>query len=621
VRHGTLGVVNLFVLGFASDATANAATAEGALTRLLARLPFFPARPVEVWRAPSRTAVAAWVSHGPEQTGGVGYVHTETERLALFSGRPIRWTGEREADGRRPLDPAFYLEPSERWAADLDGRFAVARYDDSDRTLEVVTDATGAYPVYEAVAGGTRWISNNAELVRELAGVSELDRDVLASVIGGGWSLSGNPVWGGVRRMTYGCVRRITRGGPAKRVDLLPLPRLAEMPGAGFDPERAADVLTAATAALADWPGRPSVVPVTGGRDSRLVLGAALRAGLRFEATTGGDEGSPDVQVGRRLAEAGGVPHSILAHGPHGSVWDDWRRAAEVVALTASGTASLADAAGFPLGPRDGTLVLWHSGQGGEIARTYYGLGSRRGRDALAEGLMRAFLARRPGRTDVLSDEGRALVRAQLESWTADQLEAGIDPVDVPDMFYLQRRMGTWAGPSHGCVEYVRDTTAPLWSCRLLPDELGLPAAQRARHVFHLRTLERLAPELVDIPFEDGRPWPARRSAASLRIARARALVGKAAAEARRKARFRSRSGLAPGSDPSKAGTPDPFAAILPEIRDTVLSQPEHPAWAVLDRERVERLLDSPAESLDTMSRYYAWRLATVFEGFRPASG
>jgi hypothetical protein len=39
--------------------------------------------------------------------------------------------------------------------------------------------------------------------------------------------------------------------------------------------------------------------------------------------------------------------------------------------------------------------------------------------------------------------------------------------------------------------------------------------------------------------------------------------------------------------------------------------------WAVLDRERVERLLSSDAAALDTMSRYYAWRLATVFEGFR----
>jgi hypothetical protein len=33
----------------------------------------------------------------------------------------------------------------------------------------------------------------------------------------------------------------------------------------------------------------------------------------------------------------------------------------------------------------------------------------------------------------------------------------------------------------------------------------------------------------------------------------------------------------------------------------------------VLDRTRVAALLDGQAGALDTMSRYYAWRLATVF--------
>jgi len=605
--------VNLFLLSWSGDRAVDAGTPQSALRRLLERLPFFPGRPIETWAPPSGALAAAWVAHGPEQTGGVHYVHTESDRLALFSGRPIRWTGEHEADGRGPLDPAFYREPADTWADTLDGRFAAARYDDSDRTLEIASDALGAYPIYEAHHDGIRWISNNAELLRDLIGARELDPTVLAPILGGGWSLSGDPVWAGVRRLTYGCVRKLAPGRPASRADLLTVPQMAAMLGHGFDPDGAAAVLEESVRALADWPMRPSVVPVTGGRDSRVVFGAALRSGIRFEATTGGDEASPDVQVGRRLAEAGGVPHSILAHDPHGSVWDDWRRAAEIVDITSSGTASLADAVGFPLGPREGSLMLWHSGQGGEIARAYYGLGDAHGRDAVVERLMRAFLGRRPGRVDVLSDDGRHIVRERIAEWTDQQLAGGVGPVDVPDMFYLQRRMGTWAAPSHGCVEYVRDTTSPLWSRRLLPDLLGLPAADRARELFHLRVLERLAPELVEVPFEDGRAWPARRSAASLRVTRARDLVQKAAAEGRRRAAARRRRAAA--ADPSD----DPFARILPEIRDTVLAQTDHQAWAVLDRGRVETLLGSPAVGLDTMSRYYAWRLATVFGAMGPA--
>src|SRR5687768_9922016 len=155
--------VNLFVVGWSSERAVDGAAPEAALRRLLERLPFFPARPVETWLAPSGALAAAWVTHGPEQTGGVRYARAEHDRLALFSGRPIRWIAEAEADGAAPLDPGFYLDPADRWADSLDGRFAAARYDDSDRTLEVVSDALGAYPVHEAHADGVRWVSNNAE--------------------------------------------------------------------------------------------------------------------------------------------------------------------------------------------------------------------------------------------------------------------------------------------------------------------------------------------------------------------------------------------------------------------------------------------------------------------------
>ncbi|HEX8073528.1 MAG TPA: hypothetical protein VF545_00970 [Thermoleophilaceae bacterium] len=575
----------LFVAGAAGDPGAG----RRALRGLLERLPFFPGETVETWRAPSGGAWVAWVAHGPERTGGAAYVAAGPERIALFAGRPILWAGERRADGRAPLDPTAYLDGI---PAELDGRFAALRAG-GHGLLELRSDPLGAYPVYEAHVEGVRWVSNNPELLRDAHGSDELDPDALAGLVGGGWSLDGHPVWAGVRRIL-----------PAAT---------AVRPGGGLDPDRAAALLTAGTRALADWPGRPSVVPVTGGRDSRLVLAAALAAGIEFEANTGGDESAPDVRIGRTLAEVAGVPHSLIGGD---SMWQDWRRGAELVAAMAAGTATLADAAGFPLAARPGPLPLWHSGQGGEIARAYYGLGDGLDRDGLADRLTRAFLARRPGRAGVLSADGRALVHRRIAAWVDEQLGAGIAPVDVPDMFYLRKRMGTWAGPGHGCVEYVRDTTSPLWSARLLPDLLGAPAAERARYAFHRAVLERLSAELAAVPFEGGGGWPRRGGELARRVERGRTLARKALAEARRRAvtarRRRSAAGTgAPGTDP--------FDAILPEIRDTVLSQPNHPAWPILDRARVEKLLASDPAALDAMSRYHAWRLATVFAGLPPA--
>jgi hypothetical protein len=329
--------------------------------------------------------------------GGVSYAAAERERLALWSGRPVIWDDHGGGDGRSSLDASRYLGPSAGWASALDGRCTVVRCDDRRAEVEVFSDSMGAYPVYAAEAGEATWISNNAELLRSLTGQGTLDPGVLAALLGGGWSLSGDPVWQGVRRLPRAGVHRFA-GGRRQTRALLTVAEIVGMAGQPLDVQSAASDLVANVSALADWPGRPNIVPATAGRDSRLVIAAALAAGIDFHSATGGAPDDPDVVIGHLVAQAAGVRHERLGADPHGSVMTDWRRAAELVALQSSGTASLADAAGFPHGPHDGPLPLWHSGQGGEIARGYYARARGRSRAALAGSLYRVFVSRRPGR-------------------------------------------------------------------------------------------------------------------------------------------------------------------------------------------------------------------------------
>jgi hypothetical protein len=561
-----------------------------------------PGREVESWAGESGSCAVAWVQHWPSRVGDVRYVHAEPGRLALFAGRPVLWTGAESADGRSVLEPSFWLDVRGDAVRDLDGRFTALRFDDAEQSMEVLTDALGAYAVYGSIVHDVHYVSNSAELVRSVRGSRDVALKSVAGLLGGGWPLGGDPMWTGVRRLRWGALHRLAAGAAPSSEELLPRREVVAMLGAGMDAERAAAHAIASARALADWPGRPDVVPITGGRDSRLILGAALRAGFDFETLTGGEPDAPDVVAGRALAEAAGVPWRLLEHDPHGSLASDWRRAAELLDLTASGTASLSDGAGFPFGPRPGPLELWHSGHAGEVARLYYGSGAGLDRDGLVDRLYRQFTGRRPGRSEILGTQGEAIVRGQIAAFVDEQLGYGAAPDDVPDLFYLWSRTGTWTGPTHGAVEWVRDTTSPLWSRRLLPDQLGLPTAERGREVFDLRLIEQLAPELIDVPFEHGRGWAGRESELRLRARRAATLAQKARGEAAR--RLRARRG---------GGAPDPFATTLAEIREVVIGQPDHPAWQVLDRPRVEQLLATDAATLDTLSRYYAWRLATIF--------
>ena len=55
----------------------------------------------------------------------------------------------------------------------------------------------------------------------------------------------------------------------------------------------------------------------------------------------------------------------------------------------------------------------------------------------------------------------------------------------------------------------------------------------------------------------------------------------------------------------------DPFTQVQADLREVVLDDREAPAWQVLDRDRVETLLNQPHP--DEVGRYYLWRVATLF--------
>jgi hypothetical protein len=602
--------VLLFLLGWSVAGGLDTAAGADAVVGVAERLPPLDSNQLATWAAPSGSVYAASIAHSSAEIPNARHVYVEPHRIALFSGRPYRWTDDDQAEGRATLDARLYLGPPDGWAPSLDGRFVVLTYDDELRELTVCTDPLGGYPVYTTKAAGGLWISNNAHVLASLRREWTLDPRVLASQLGCGWSLSGDPWWAGVERLPRGAVTTYRDDRPPTQSTLLPLAEIVSMLGSGFDPKIAARTLVSGLTALADWPGRPSIIPITGGRDSRLVLAAGLAAGLEFQVVTRGSMDSPDVVVGRQICELLGIPHARLPEWPQGAAFPDPRRLAEVVAIASSGTVCPSDV--YTLRERsDGSSVLWHSGAAGDIARSHYGLGESRGSRRLCRQLAHAELG--PGWSGILSREGRNVVEAALHRWVGEQLDAGVRPVDVPDVFYLLNRMTKWAAPAHGFQELTRDTTSALWARRLLPCQLGLPPRERQLELFHRRVLGQMAADLVDLPFAHGDTWHRRRRAhrsltARLLLMGTTLVPGSLMARHARALGRRPRGVTQPKED-------DPFASVLADTRELVHASPHHSAWQVLDQRRVRELLSSEPHLLPRNSRQLVWRLLGVFAG------
>jgi hypothetical protein len=603
--------MNLLLLGWSPSSPIEADRADASFTRFLRELPFPNFGPAQVWLAPSGRLLAFCAGHRNTQTGGAAYAHFEVDRIAMYSGRPVIWTGEFAAEGRRPLDPRFYMQPPEAWSDALDGRCVVARYEDKTSTLDLYTDQLGAGHLYTANEGQARWFSNNAELLRRVIDSRTTAPLALASIVGCGWSLGGQPVWQEVRRMPSGLFR--FRPGDESHREHLPASGKEALFEQGFRAEAAARTLVALIRALSDWPDRPSVVSLTGGRDSRLVFAAALEAGVEFEARIiFGDGGSetPDSRIARILCETEGRDLRLERSRRVATVAE----AGRALRLCAPGTLTLDLAwsalnrprTGLPDADADEPLAIAHTGHGGELARAYYGVGDE-SPAAIERNLLRHITPLWP--RPPISSEGRRLVEKYVATWVHDQLEAGAAPAHLPDLFYLLERMSNWVGGSHGFDEYMADLTSPLWTHRLLQHEFGLPAADRSRELFHFHVLDALRPELTRAPFAGSNPsWPTfgvARKVRGRRIHRARRIAGQVGHEMRRRYEYRlNRASLA---HPHTGLTE---AAVL--AREAAPGN-GHAVWQVIDRKRALGLLARDPMALDPRSQTTVWRLATAF--------
>ena len=594
--NGRFGM-NLFLIGYGHGGI-DVEPGRRALESYLADSPFFNP-PVEEWRSADGNCAAIWIQTAPVQAGGVEYVACDEDlAIGMFSGRPIHWANGR-ADGRLALEASFYLHPLEEVGQALDGRFVAARYVCAKDQLEVMADPLGSHAVYAAKVQGASWVSTRPDVLRRLTPAPMLRQSVVAEFLAVGWSTSGQPIWSGVHRLPPGCLStRDERGWRHKR--LITDKAVASLIGAGFDARRAAADLVETLRALNDWPGRPGVVSLSGGRDSRIVFAAACAGDVACStkvhqlSTSGGLQPSEDAEIALALGEA--VGRTVRVE-PVAGAFNASADTADVMRLMSSGAASLADAIVTTLRPIEEPLALVHTGQGGELARAYYGHQSH---ETFGSRLYRTYVPLWP--RPIVKRSHLKRIRSDFDRWVVSHGSVYVAPGALGDAFYLWQRNGHWQADLAAVHEATGEATFPLWTRRMLPHMLGLPYEERRSERFFQLILEELEPRLLHVPFEGRQPpW----ATGGGKVARTRPRAWRAAEKAVRLGRRElERRRMHHDAE-------DPFGNVLSEVR---------PAWSTRPRvvdtvirvRAAERRLSRSTRHLDARTRAQLWRLATV---------
>jgi len=376
------------------------------------------------------------------------------------------------------------------------GEYAIARLH-ADGTLEAFGDPAGLYQLFHP-GEGAPIVANRAAFAALLADVGETERDSALWLGAIGYRVGLSSGWANIRQL--GQNERLIADPSASRIERHPF-RLPSARGyheggralieQGLEQAKAAIRLAAGDGALD--------LPITGGKDSRVVLAIALAAGFRDRLTlfTRGFAGHPDVVVGEMIAARLGLPHR--REPPLGSDLppdlgpEAFLALLRTIAFQADGGMGGWDNVTSATIGRE-TLV---SGHLGEVLKAY----AKRTPEGPLDPATMVRLQAPFDPIELLSPGARQRLVGALDRQMAEARAAGAEEADLPDLFYWRNRVPNWLGGIRGIKAFERQPVLPLGVPALMRLAFLMTAAERKAELAHYKLIEAAAPELIDLPF------------------------------------------------------------------------------------------------------------------------
>ncbi len=251
----------------------------------------------------------------PAGRGGVQAVFFgELHNAEALRREAERAGGEPVPQGQAALIAALYALHGADFPALLEGVFAAAVWDAARGELLLANDRYGLIPHYYAHFEGQLAFAPQMAALSALPGFrKELNLDALAEFMRFQRLLGDKTFFTGIRLLPYGSLLRYRPAEDRLEVrhywDFDHTPRWS---GASFEEavEETARLLEAAVAKRLAPP--KTGVYLSGGLDSRTILGFAHRLGVRLPSLTYGHPRSRDVRYALRVARRLGSPHRFF---------------------------------------------------------------------------------------------------------------------------------------------------------------------------------------------------------------------------------------------------------------------------------------------------------------------
>ena len=398
------------------------------------------------------------------------------------------------------------------WLQSIDGAFVIALGGPAPGTLQVVTDRLGTLHCYRTRVPGGGWLLSTSSLLLALLTRPEWDVYGVRQFLAYGNVFEDRTLYAGIEKLQPARVLGWSEeSGWSERVywDVRDVywDRATRRGGV----EELAGELHEAMSRIAQR--EPNLVlDLTGGFDSRAVLGAALGANLRPATVVAGKPDDGDVVSSRAIAQAYGLQHEVIA--PEAETAAEWLQAARRAVLFTDGEADVL-LYGRVLRIHEGLRARFRlsvNGSNGEIAKGYWW-------ELLAPrvGQKHAFDARLvASRRFAVEGDVPGLIDAHFATSLVDDFTGIIERAtsgmaEAPntalmDHVYLTLRMQRWQGRLASATGRLWPFASPFCFRGPMEAALGTAPEERLRYRMSRRLLEFQDPKLARLPMAGGYP-------------------------------------------------------------------------------------------------------------------